>query len=43
VLGVYFPVSVSLWCVVLGFVLQALIISASRMRTLQKLPEPLTD
>jgi len=43
VLGVYFPVSVSLWCVVLGFTLQALIISASRMRTLQKLPEPLTD
>lgn len=43
VLGVYFPVSVSLWCVVLGFALQALIISASRMRTLQKLPEPLTD
>lgn len=43
VLGVYFPVSVSLWCVVLGFALQALIISASRMRTLHKLPEPLTD
>lgn len=43
VLGVYFPVWVSLWCVVLGFTLQALIISASRMRTLQKLPEPLPD
>lgn len=43
VLGVYFPVSVSLWCVVLGFALQALIIRASRMRTLHKLPEPLTD
>lgn len=41
--GVYFPVSVSLWCVVLGFVLQALVISASRVRTLQRLPDPLSD
>lgn len=41
--GVYFPVSVSLWCVVLGFGLQALIISASRVRTLQRLPDPLPD
>ena len=41
VVGVYFPVAVSLWAVVLGFTLQALIISASRMRSLQRLPEPL--
>jgi predicted MFS family arabinose efflux permease len=43
VLGVSFPVSVSLWCVVLGFGLQAIIISASKVRTLQRLPEPLAD
>jgi predicted MFS family arabinose efflux permease len=43
VLGVSFPVSVSLWCVVLGFGLQAIIISASKVRTLQRLPEPLPD
>ena len=43
VLGSFFPVSVSLWCVVLGFGLQAVIISASRMRTLHQLPEPLPD
>lgn len=41
--GVSYPVSVSLWCVVLGFGLQALIISASRVRTLQRLPAPLPD
>lgn len=41
--GVHFPVSVSLWCVVMGFGLQALIISASRVRTLRRLPEPLGD
>ncbi|WP_353237013.1 MFS transporter [Limnohabitans sp.] len=43
VVGVSFPVSVSLWCVVLGFGLQAIIISASKVRTLKRLPEPLTD
>ena len=43
VLGVSFPVSVSLWCVVLGFGLQAIIISASKVRTLQRLPESLPD
>jgi predicted MFS family arabinose efflux permease len=43
VVGVYFPVSVSLWCVVLGFALQAVIISASRVRTLKRLPDPLPD
>jgi len=42
-LGVYFPASVSLWCVVLGFGLQAIIISASKIRTLKSLPEPLPD
>jgi len=41
--GVSFPVSVSLWCVVLGFGLQAIIISASRVRTLKRLPDPLPD
>jgi predicted MFS family arabinose efflux permease len=41
VVGVSFPVSVSLWCVVLGFGLQAIIISASKVRTLKRLPEPL--
>ncbi len=43
VVGVSFPVSVSLWCVVLGFGLQAIIISASKIRTLKHLPEPLPD
>jgi predicted MFS family arabinose efflux permease len=43
VVGVSFPVSVSLWCVVLGFGLQAIIISASKVRTLRRLPEPLAD
>ena len=41
--GVSFPVSVSLWCVVLGFGLQAIIISASKIRTLKRLPDPLPD
>ena len=41
VVGVSFPVSVSLWCVVLGFGLQAIIISASNVRTLKRLPDPL--
>lgn len=41
--GVYFTTSFSLWCVVLGFVLQASIISASRVRTLRRLPDPLPD
>lgn len=39
VVGVSFPVSVSLWCVVLGFGLQAIIISASKIRTLKRLPD----
>ena len=43
VVGVSFPVSVSLWCVVLGFGLQAIIISASRVRTLKRLPDPLPN
>lgn len=43
VVGVSFPVSVSLWCVVLGFGLQAIIISASKIRTLKHLPDPLPD
>lgn len=43
VVGTYFPISVSLWAVVLGFAVQALIISASRMRSLQRLPDPLPD
>lgn len=41
--GVNFPVSVSLWMVVLGFGLQAVIISASKVRTLKRLPDPLPD
>lgn len=41
--GTHFPVSVSLWCVVLGFGVQAIVISASRVRTLQRLPRPLDD
>ena len=43
VLGVNYPVSVSLWCVVLGFCLQALFIGASKVRTLKRLPDPLPD
>lgn len=43
VVGVSFPVSVSLWCVVLGFGLQAVLISASKVRTLKRLPDPLPD
>lgn len=43
VVGVSFPVSVSLWFVVLGFGLQAIIISASKIRTLKRLPDPLPD
>ncbi|MBD8050474.1 MFS transporter [Limnohabitans radicicola] len=43
VVGVSFPVSVSLWCVVLGFGVQAIIISASKVRTLKRLPDPLPD
>ncbi|PUE60971.1 MFS transporter [Limnohabitans sp. 2KL-17] len=42
-LGVNFPVSVSLWCVVLGFGLQAVFIGASKVRTLKRLPDPLPD
>lgn len=41
--GANAPVSVSLWCVVMGFGLQAIVISASRVRTLQRLPAPLPD
>lgn len=41
--GVNFPVSVSLWMVVLGFGLQAIIITASKVRTLKRLPDPLPD
>ena len=43
VVGVSFPVSVSLWCVVLGFGLQAIIISASKVRILKRLPDPLPE
>jgi predicted MFS family arabinose efflux permease len=43
VVGVSFTVSVSLWCVVLGFGLQAIIISASKISTLKRLPDPLPD
>ena len=39
--GASYPVSVSLWCVVLGFLVQALIISASQVRMLKRLPAPL--
>jgi predicted MFS family arabinose efflux permease len=41
--GVNFPVSMSLWMVVLGFGLQAIIITASKVRTLKRLPDPLPD
>jgi hypothetical protein len=43
VVGVSFPVSVSLWMVVAGFGVQALLITASKVRTLQRLPDPLPD
>jgi predicted MFS family arabinose efflux permease len=43
VVGVSFPVSVSLWLVVAGFTVQALLITASKVRTLARLPDPLTD
>lgn len=39
--GVNWPVSVSLWMVVLGFGVQAIVISASRVRTLKRLPDAL--
>jgi len=38
---VNWPVSVSLWMVVLGFGVQAIVISASRVRTLKRLPDAL--
>jgi predicted MFS family arabinose efflux permease len=41
--GVHFPVSVSLWLVVLGFGVQGIIITLSKVRTLKRLPEPLPD
>lgn len=41
--GVSWPVSVSLWMVVLGFGVQAVIISASRVRTLKRLPAALPE
>ena len=41
--GVNWPVSVSLWMVVAGFGIQAIIITASKVRTLKHLPEPLPD
>ena len=43
VVGVSFPVSVSLWLVVAGFGVQAILITASHVRTLQRLPDPLPD
>ena len=43
VVGVSFPVSVSLWLVVAGFTVQALLITASKVRTLARLPDPLTN
>jgi predicted MFS family arabinose efflux permease len=43
VVGVNFPVSVSLWCVAAGFCLQAVLITASKLRTLKRLPDPLPD
>lgn len=39
--GVNFPVSVSLWMVVLGFGVQAIVISVSQVRTLKRLPDAL--
>ena len=41
--GVNWPVSVSLWMVVAGFGVQAIIITASKVRTLKHLPDPLPD
>lgn len=41
--GVSWPVSVSLWMVVLGFAVQAVIITASRVRTLKRLPAALPE
>ena len=41
--GVTWPVSVSLWMVVAGFTVQAIIITASKVRTLKRLPDPLPD
>jgi len=43
VVGMGFPVSVSLWMVVAGFSIQALLITASKVRTLSRLPEPLAE
>lgn len=43
VVGVMYPVSVSLWLVVAGFALQSIIISASKIRSLKHLPAPLVD
>jgi hypothetical protein len=34
---------VSLWLVVLGFGVQGIIITLSKVRTLKRLPEPLPD
>jgi len=42
IVGVSFPVSVSLWVVVAGFTVQALLITASKVRILARLPDPLT-
>jgi predicted MFS family arabinose efflux permease len=41
--GVTWPVSVSLWLVVAGFALQAIVITASKIRTLKHLPDALPD
>jgi predicted MFS family arabinose efflux permease len=41
--GITWPVSVSLWLVVAGFTLQAIVITASKVRTLKHLPDPLTS
>jgi hypothetical protein len=41
--GVNWPVSVSLWLVVAGFGVQAIVITASKVRTLKRLPDPLAD
>ena len=43
VVGVMYPVSVSLWLVVAGFALQSIIISASKICSLKHLPAPLVD
>jgi predicted MFS family arabinose efflux permease len=39
--GVHFPVSLSLWLVVLGFGVQGIIITLSKVRSLKHLPDPL--